>query len=237
MSDPAVPGCVLAVYAHPDDPEVSAGGTLARWADAGAAVHVVITTRGDKGSDDPTADTDALAATRAGEAAAAGRVLGLAATHHLDHDDGDLVDDRALRLEIVRLVRRLRPDIVCCPDPTSVFLGDGYVNHRDHRVTGWAVLDAVAPAAAGVHYFPELRAEGLDPHHVRELWLSGTREPNHWVDIDAAIDRKIEAVLRHASQVPDGGDLLAEFLRDAAADAGRVAGLRCAEAFRRVVLA
>jgi len=237
VSDPAAPGRVLAVYAHPDDPEVSAGGTLARWADAGAAVHVVITTRGDKGTDDPGADTDALAATRVEEAAAAARVLGVAETHHLDHDDGELVDDRALRVELVRLVRRLRPDIVCCPDPTAVFLGDGYVNHRDHRVTGWAALDAVAPAAAGVHYFPELRAEGLAPHRVHELWLSGTREPNHWVDIGATIDRKIEAVLRHASQVPDGGDLLAEFLRDAAADAGRVAGLRCAEAFRRVVLA
>lgn len=237
MTDGAPPGRVLAVYAHPDDPEVSAGGTLARWSDEGAEVHVVVTTRGDKGTSDPNVDPAALTATRGAEAAAAAAVLGVAATHHLDHPDGDLVDDRPLRLELVRLVRRLRPDVVCCPDPTAVFLGDGYVNHRDHRVTGWATIDAVAPAAANPHYFPELRAEGLDPHQVRELWLSGTREPNRWVDIGTTLDRKIDAVFRHVSQVPDAGEFLRDFLRDAAADAGRVAGLRFAEAFRRVVLA
>ncbi|MFM7224119.1 MAG: PIG-L deacetylase family protein [Actinomycetota bacterium] len=237
MTGSGGPRCVLAVYAHPDDPEVSAGGTLARWSDEGAAVHVVITTRGDKGTDDPDADTGALAARRVTEAAAAAAVLGVASTIHLDHSDGDLVDDRALRLEIVRLVRTLRPDVVCCPDPTSVFLGDGYVNHRDHRITGWATLDAVAPAASNPHYFAELRHEGLEPHQVGEIWLSGTREPNRWVDIGATIDRKIEAVFRHRSQVADAGDFLGDFLRDAAADAGRPAGIRCAEAFRRVVLA
>jgi len=235
--DAEIPACALAIYAHPDDPEISAGGTLARWADAGAEVHVVVTTRGEKGTNDPDADLDALARLRVEETAAAARVLRLAGQHHLDHPDGELADDRDLRLELVRLVRTIRPDIVCCPDPTAVFFGDGYINHRDHRVTGWATLDSVAPAAATPHYFPELRAEGLDVHQVRAVYLSGTLEPNLWVDITDTLERKIEALFCHASQLVETGDWFREFLRESAIAAGRAAGVQYAEAFRRISLA
>jgi LmbE family N-acetylglucosaminyl deacetylase len=231
------PQRVLAVYAHPDDPEISAGGTLARWADAGAEVHVVVTTRGDKGTNDPEADLDALVRLRVEETAAAARVLGIAFHHHLDHPDGEIADDRALRLELVRLIRSVRPDAVCCPDPTAVFFGDAYVNHRDHRITGWATLDAVAPAAGNPHYFPELTAEGLETHQVRALYLSGTFEPNVWVDVGTTLERKIEALFCHASQLVETGDWFRDFLRESAIDAGRVAGVQFAEAFRRIALA
>ena len=143
------------------------------------------------------------------------RVLGVT-PHHLDHPDGELADDRALRLELVRSVRAVRPDVVCCPDPTAVFFGDGYFNHRDHRITGWAALDAVAPAAGNPHYFPELRAEGLDVHSVAAVYLSGTLEPNTWVDITATLERKIEALFCHASQLVETGDWFRQFLRDSA---------------------
>lgn len=232
-----IPARVLAIYAHPDDPEISAGGTLARWADAGAEVHVVVTTRGDKGTNDPDADLDALARLRVDETAAAARVLGIAEHHHLDHADGEIADDRALRLELVRLIRSVKPDAVCCPDPTAVFFGDAYVNHRDHRVTGWATLDAVAPAAGNPHYFPELAEEGLATHQVRALYLSGTFEPNIWVDVGATLERKIEALFCHASQLVETGDWFRDFLRESAIDAGRVAGVQFAEAFRRIALA
>jgi LmbE family N-acetylglucosaminyl deacetylase len=232
-----IPERVLAVYAHPDDPEISAGGTLARWADAGAEVHVVVTTRGDKGTSDPDADLDALARLRVEETAAAAAVLGVAAHHHLDHPDGEIADDRALRLELVRLIRSVRPDVVCCPDPTAVFFGDAYVNHRDHRVTGWATLDAVAPAAGNPHYFPELAAEGLGTHQVRALYLSGTFEANVWIDIGSTLERKIEALFCHASQLIETGDWFRDFLRESAIDAGRLAGVPFAEAFRRIGLA
>jgi len=232
-----VPRCALAVYAHPDDPEISAGGTLARWADAGAEVHIVVTTRGDKGTTDPDADLDALARLRVEETDAAARVLGVAGHHHLDHPDGELVDDRALRLELVRLIRRLQPDAVCCPDPTAVFFGDAYVNHRDHRVTGWATIDAVAPAAGNPHYFPELAAEGLGTHQVSALYLSGTFEPNVWIDIGATLERKIEALFCHASQLVETGDWFRDFLRQSALEAGRASGVQYAEAFRRIALA
>jgi LmbE family N-acetylglucosaminyl deacetylase len=232
----AVPGRVLAVYAHPDDPEISAGGTLARWSGAGAEVHVAITTRGDKGTSDPDADLRALTQLRIEETERAAAVLGVAATHHLDHPDGELTDDRPLRLELVRLVRALRPDVVLCPDPTAVFFGDGYINHRDHRVTGWATLDAVAPAAGTPHYFPELRAEGLDIHHVGAVYLSGTHEPNVWIDIGDTLDRKVEALFCHASQLVETGEWFREFLRESALAAGKAAGVAYAEAFRRIVL-
>jgi len=234
--DTQIPRRVLAIYAHPDDPEISAGGTLARWSDAGADVHVLITTRGDKGSNDPDADTEALARTRVEETAAAALVLGVT-PHHLDHPDGELADDLALRLELVRHVRTVRPDVVCCPDPTAVFFGDGYFNHRDHRVTGWAVLDAIAPAASNPHYFPELRAEGLDVHAVSAVYLSGTLEPNTWVDITATLERKIEALFCHTSQLEETGEWFRQFLRDSAEAAGRAAGVTYAEAFRRLAVA
>jgi LmbE family N-acetylglucosaminyl deacetylase len=229
-----VPATALAVYAHPDDPEISAGGTLAAWADAGAAVHVLITTRGDKGTNDPDADTDALAQRRIEETDAASKVLGLAAHHHLTYSDGELPDDLALREQIVRFVRELRPDVVVCPDPTSVIFGDSYFNHRDHRVTGMATLDAVAPAAGNPHYFPQHLREGLTVHEVRAVYLSATLEPNCWIDITGTQERKIDALFCHASQLTETGEWFREFLRERAEEGGRAVGVTYAEAFRRL---
>jgi LmbE family N-acetylglucosaminyl deacetylase len=230
-----VPGRVLAVYAHPDDPEISAGGTLARWADGGAEVHVLVTTRGDKGTSDPGADTLGRASAARGEVAGGARVTA-SRRRHLGYEDGELLDDRALRADIVRAVRTIRPDIVLCPDPTSVFFGDGYINHRDHRVTGWATIDAVSPASGNPHYFPELRAEGLDVHQPRAVYLSGTFEPNVWIDIAATLDRKIEALFCHASQLEATGEWFREFLRESAEAAGSAAGTTYAEGFRRILI-
>jgi LmbE family N-acetylglucosaminyl deacetylase len=230
-----VPASALAIYAHPDDPESSAGGTLAAWADAGAEVHVCITMQGDKGSSDPAADTAALARTRRDETAAAAATLGLAGHHHLDYPDGEIPDDRSVRERIVRLVRELRPEVVLCPDPTAVFFGDSYFNHRDHRVTGWVTLDAVAPAAANPHYFPQHLAGGLDVHKVRAAYLSGTLEPNVWVDVTRTQERKIDALFCHKSQLVETGEWFREFLRERAEEGGRAAGVTYAEGFRRIV--
>jgi LmbE family N-acetylglucosaminyl deacetylase len=226
---------VLAVYAHPDDPEISAGGTLAAWAGAGAAVHVLITTRGDKGSSDPDIDPGELAQLRIEETAAAAKVLGLAGHHHLDYPDGELPDDLSLREQIVRLVRELQPEVVLCPDPTAVFFGDSYYNHRDHRVTGWATLDAIAPASGNPHYFAAHRRDGLGVHHVRAVYLSGTMEANVWVDITSTQERKIDALFCHASQLVETGDWFREFLRERGEAGGRAAGVTYAEGFRRIV--
>jgi LmbE family N-acetylglucosaminyl deacetylase len=234
MVVPEAPARALAVYAHPDDPEISAGGTLATWAAAGTEVWVLITTRGDKGTRDPDADLSALAALRVEETAKAAALLGFAGHLHLDYSDGELPDDQALRGEIVRVVRELRPESVLCPDPTAAFFGDSYFNHRDHRATGWATLDAVAPAAGNPHYFPEHLRAGLSVHQVKTVYLSGTLEPNCWIDISDALERKIDGLFCHASQLTEAGDWFRQFLRDRAEEAGAVAGVKYAEPFRRL---
>lgn len=226
------PRRVLAVYAHPDDADVSCGGSLAKWARDGADVQLVVCTRGDKGTTDPDVDPDVLARRRAVETDEAAAVLGLQAWHGLDHLDGELEDDRTLRSELVGWVRRVRPDTVLCPDPTAVLFGDHYVNHRDHRTVGTATLDAVAPAAARPLYFPEHGPA----HQVSRVLLSGTLAPTVWVDVSTTIESKLQAVACHRSQLDGAGSWATDAVRSRAEDEGRRAGVRCAEAFRLVRL-
>ena len=133
-----VPARALAVYAHPDDPEIACGGTLARWASAGCHVQVMVCTRGEKGSPDPSVDTEELAARRRAEMEASGRVLGLAGRRLLDIDDGELAGTPHVRALLGAAIRELRPDVLLCHDPTAVFFGETYFNHADHRALGWA---------------------------------------------------------------------------------------------------
>jgi len=229
----APPASALAIYAHPDDPAISCGGTLACWAAAGSTVHVVVCTAGDKGTTDPGTDPDVLARSRVAEAERSASVLGVSDTRFLGHLDGELENGSALRRELVEIIRDLRPDAIVSPDPLAVFFGEHHYNHRDHRVVGWAALDAAAPAAALPLYF---RGTGA-AHQVTTAYLSGSLQPSVWVDVTSTIDRKIDAVACHLSQLKDGGDWIASALRDGAADAGRDAGVDYAEPFRRVWLA
>ncbi len=227
-----VPRSALAIYAHPDDPDVSCGGTLAAWAAAGADVRVVLCTDGAKGSTDPGVDPRSLAAQRALEAAEAAGIVGLSGQEFLGYRDGELEDDSELRGALVALVRRHRPEVVICPDPTAVFFGQEYFNHRDHRMVGIATLDAVAPAAALPHYFPN----SGPAHQVTTVLLSGTLEPDVWVDVTDTVARKGAAVGCHRSQFPDGVEWAATAVRLAAEDAGRQAGVTYAEGFKRLRL-
>jgi LmbE family N-acetylglucosaminyl deacetylase len=226
------PATVLAIYAHPDDPDVSAGGTLAQWAAAGSAVHVCICADGDKGSLDPAGVPSQLVARRREEVVASGAVLGVKAHHWLGFRDGELDDERGLIARLVALVRAVRPDVVVTPDPTAVFFGQHYVNHRDHRVVGWAALDAVSPAAGNPHYFPDAGP----PHRVGLLYLSGTLEADVWVDITETIEVKAAAIACHYSQVGDNGEWLRRAVRQRAEEAGRQVMVRFAEGYRRVQL-
>jgi LmbE family N-acetylglucosaminyl deacetylase len=226
------PERALAIYAHPDDPDVSCGGTMAAWAKAGCEVRILLCTDGGKGSSDPGTDVGGLAARRAAESAEAGELLGIAGQECLNYPDGELDDDIGLREALVAAVRRFRPGIVLCPDPTAVFFGQDYFNHRDHRITGMAALDAVAPAAALPHYFPNAGPA----HQVSAVLLSGTLEPDVWVDISSTVDLKGEAVACHRSQFPDGVEWAATAVRLGAEDAGKQAGVPFAEGFRRLRL-
>ncbi len=220
--------CVLAIYAHPDDPEVSCAGTLARWVDEGAAVHLVVCAQGDKGSIADGSDAADLVRNRAAEADAAALVMGLASHDNLGLADGEVENTLALREELVRRIRELRPDVVVSCDPTAVFFGSRYVNHHDHRNVGFAVLDACAPAASSPRYFPDAGPA----HQVSTIYLSGTLEPDTIEDIGTTVDRKVDALCCHRTQVGDEAELVGDVVRRRAASAGSDAGLAYAEAFR-----
>jgi LmbE family N-acetylglucosaminyl deacetylase len=226
----STPRCALAVYAHPDDAEVSCGGSLAQWASAGCDVHLVVCARGDKGSSDPNVDVARLVAGRANEVAEAAKVLGIGEVHSLGLADGEIENDGPLRAELVKITRAVRPDVVVCPDPTAIFFGEHYFNHRDHREVGMAVLDAVSPAASSPLYFPGFGAAWS----VSVVYLSASLEANVLVDISKVIDRKADAILCHRSQLGENGEWFGIAMRERAEEAGRLAGVAFAEAFRRI---
>jgi LmbE family N-acetylglucosaminyl deacetylase len=227
----SVPGRALAIYAHPNDPDVSCGGTLARWAGSGCEVHVLVCTNGDKGTTDASVSPSELAHRRAAEMKKSARVLGIAGHHTLGHPDGELEDGSELREQLVRYVRQLRPEVVLCPDPTAVIFGEDYLNHRDHRVAGFAVLDSLSPAAALPKYFPD----SGPVHEVGTVYMSGTLEATVWVDISSTIAQKVAAVSCHESQVADP-ELADRVVRLRSGNEGRRVGVAYAEAFRRLTL-
>jgi LmbE family N-acetylglucosaminyl deacetylase len=226
------PARALAVFAHPDDPEVACAGTLARWVKLGCEAHLLIANAGDKGSDDPATDPLQLAAVRAEEAREAAEVIGLASVQFLDVPDGDLENTSELRTALIQSVRAIRPDAVIAPDPTSVFFGDRYVNHHDHRALGWAVLDVCGSMAGGALYAP---AAGV-AHQVDTLLLAGTLAPDTWIDIADVLDVKVAALACHASRLGAEPEMAAGVVESRAAEAGEEAGLRYAEGFRRLTL-
>jgi LmbE family N-acetylglucosaminyl deacetylase len=228
-----IPERALAVFAHPDDPETACAGTLARWLAEGTEVHLVVCAVGDKGSLDPDIKPASLAQTRRSEVAAASEELGLTSHEILGFLDGDIDNSAELREMLVTRIRNLRPEVVIAPDPTAVFFGETYVNHRDHRELGWAVLDAVAPASSSPHYFPGAGP----PHQVTAMLLAGTLSPDIWVDISKSLEPKIRAVIAHASQIGEDPNMVAELLRERAESAGRRAGCRFAEEYRLLQLA
>ncbi|MFB3737829.1 MAG: PIG-L deacetylase family protein [Candidatus Velamenicoccus archaeovorus] len=230
-ADPGGP--VLAVFAHPDDAEISSGGTLAKWASAGREVHLLVLTNGDRGSDDPMVERSALARTRAAETAAAARLLGLVDARVLSTPDGELANTPEVREEVVRAIRSIRPATVLSCDPTAWFFENRYYNHADHRTAGAIALDAVFPGAGNPHYFAEHLAEGLTAHPVTDVWLGWTLEPSHHEDVTGFMDAKLRALREHRSQL-EGGMLgfFEEWLPREAAEAGAAIGVEHAESFR-----
>lgn len=229
------PSRVLLVAAHPDDPEFSSGGTIARWAMEGKEISYLLCTRGHKGSSDPRMTMEQLIQIREAEQRAAARALGVREVRFLDFVDGELSPNLKLREAIVREIRRLRPRIVVTHDPTVVYTA-GYINHPDHRAVGTATLDAVYPTARDRLNFPEHEQENLLPHKVKEVYLWGAANPNVWIDITGTIDRKIEALRCHVSQVGEAKQL-AERLRERAKQVGEPQGIPFAEAFFRIEMA
>jgi LmbE family N-acetylglucosaminyl deacetylase len=230
-------GPVLGVFAHPDDAEIAAGGTLAKWAATGRQVHLLVLTNGDRGSQDPALDRAELAATRLRETEAAAAVLGLESVVVFgDVHDGDLQNTTEIRERVVRRIREVRAETVVSLDPTAVFFENRYYNHSDHRNAGWIALDAAYPGSGNPHFFPEHLGEGLAVIDVADVWLGWTNEPTHTEDVTATWSRKIDALAEHASQLAEGIRYFETFLLEEAEEAGRKIGVGRAEEFRRLDL-
>ena len=153
----------------------------------------------------------------------------------LGYADGTVEPTLALRRDLTRVIRRVKPDVVVCSDPTVRYYGNEYMNHPDHRAVASAALDAVFPSAETRGIFPELLMEGLTPHKVKEVFISGANPPDTWIDIGDTLEVKCAALKAHASQVGPG-DWVDALLREWAVRDGKKAGVTHAEAYRRMVL-
>lgn len=226
---------VMVIMAHPDDAEFTVAGTVARWVGEGREAIYLVCTNGNRGSNRPADTPQALAATRQAEQRAACAILGVGEVIFLGYDDGTLQPTLELRRDITRQLRCYRPEAVICSDPTVRYYGNNYLNHPDHRAAGDAALDAIFPSAGTRLIFPELLAEGLDPHSVREVFIHGSLSPDFWVDITETMDVKIAALRAHQSQVKDFAGL-EEMLREWGRREAQGQGMTYAEAFKRVIL-
>ncbi len=229
---------ILAVVAHPDDAELTCAGSLARWASEGDRVFLLVAADGARGGKFRDAD-EAMVHERRTEQGEAATLLGIEKVIHLGFPDGELEDTRELRGALVREVRWIRPDIAVAMDPLTVIYRDTYVNHRDHRMLGIALLDALYPEASNAGYFPEQIEEGLSIHKVPELLLVQSDKPNFWVDVSDTLDLRFDALRRHRSQLtiwPENGEAVIREQREVAEEAGRRHGVHYAEEYRRVLV-
>ncbi len=228
------PKVVLGIAAHPDDLDFGAGGTLAAFAKQGAKVHYLQITDGGKGSADPSVTTDEIVKTRQQEQLAACEAIGGTGVQFLRHPDGELEVTLALKEEIVRVIRTLKPDVVITTDPTVIYdERTGMVNHSDHRAAGLATLDAVYPLARDHLACPKLITEGLAPHKVKTVLMTNFSHQNYFINITDVLDSKFAAVKAHASQIKDY-EAMKQLFTEVATRMGEKAGYTYAEGFVRL---
>jgi LmbE family N-acetylglucosaminyl deacetylase len=226
---------ILCISAHPDDNEFTIAGSVARWAREGRDVGFCLVTTGGAGVNEHTPSNEGLIPIREKETRAAAKILGVKDVILLGYADGTLEPTLAMRRDLTRAIRRFRPDIVVCGDPTVRYYGNEYLNHPDHRAVASAALDAVFPSSETNAIFPELLAEGLPAHKVKQVFISGSLQPDVFVDIARTLPLKCRALKAHRSQVGKG-EWVDQLLAAWAARDGKKAGLRHAEAFKRMVL-
>ena len=229
------PQRVLVIVAHPDDIEFGCAGTIARWVKAGAEVCYVLCTSGDVGIAKPELTRAQVTEIREAEQLAAADVLGVKEVVFLREPDGTLVNTLDLRKRLVREIRRFRPEVVVCLDPTLFFVSSNtYINHPDHRAAGTAAVDAVFPAAGQPHVFEELAAEGLTAHKVRKLYIDSWGNGDTFVNITDTIDLKLAALRKHVSQMGEWDP--EPMLREWSGDAAKGKEMQYAESFRVITL-
>lgn len=229
-----IPESAMAIAAHPDDIEYSCSGTLARWAQAGTRTYYVLCTSGDVGIATAGMTRARAAEIREQESRDAAAIAGASEVVFLREPDGMLQATLELRKKLVREIRRLRPEVVICSDPTVVLASSDYINHPDHRAAGMAALDAVFPAAGQPNLFEELEAEGLKAHKVRKVFVNSWEHSDHFINISMTMDVKIAALRAHVSQL--NGNDPAEMLREWAAETAKGKEMQYAEGFKVIQL-
>ena len=223
---------VLVITAHPDDAEYGCAGSVVRWIREGRSVAYVLCTSGEKGTSDRNVRPEELARLREVEQQAAADLLGVRDVVFLRYPDQGLEDTPAFRKHLVQVIRTFRPDTVVTTDPYRRYLW-----HRDHRIVGQVVLDAAFPFARDHGAYPDLLADGYEPHKVKELLFFGAEDINHYSDISDTIDRKLAALKCHASQMRElKADDLDAWLRQRYKHLAAKSGYELAEAFHRVVM-
>lgn len=202
MPEEEGPKKALIVSAHPDDSEFGAAGTSYLWTQQGWEMHYCVVTDGSKGSEDPKMTKDVLVPLRQKEQRAACEVVGAASVDFLGYTDGEVTYRPEIMRDIVRKIRTIKPYAVISHDPNQI-VRNLFINHPDHRAVGEMTLDAVYPMARNRPTFPELLEEGLEPYSAREVYLWTASDTNFDVDITDVLDKKFEALAKHASQLED----------------------------------
>ena len=215
---------VLVIAAHPDDADISCGGTIARWGREGRSVHYVLCTSGNRGSVDSEMTPERLGEIREAEQRAAAGILGVTGLTFLRHEDCELEETLAFRCELSSLIRTLRPDVLMTHDPWA-----RYRIHPDHRAVGFTALAAIVTAGN------QMLREGPPPHSVGEICLFQTDNPDFWVDITDTFELKLQAIREHRSQTAHSGEAMMKRVREWAETAGKEAGVPLAEGFKAIL--
>jgi LmbE family N-acetylglucosaminyl deacetylase len=222
---------IMLIAPHPDDPEFGAGGTVAAWAADGKSIIYIICTNGNKGSSDIEMTAEKLTYIREEEQREAAKMLGVKKVVFLGHDDQSLEDTPAFRKEIVVQIRTYKPGVVITTDPYR-----RYVWHRDHRICGQAVMDAIFPCARDRLAYPDLIEAGLEPHKVKEIYFFGAEHTNYFSDISSTFAVKMAALRCHKSQVGKFTQEQEDNYRKVLAKNAEGQAYELAETFFRVVL-
>jgi LmbE family N-acetylglucosaminyl deacetylase len=224
---------VLVVTAHPDDSEFGAGGTVAKLVREGKHLSYCVVTNGDKGSSDRGMTPERLVGIREEEQRNAARVLGVETVDFLGFPDCELENTRESRMAVTAAIRRHRPDLIIAQNPNRTKnLG---ASHRDHRTAAEIVLDCVYPLARDHMAFPELLAQGLEPHRVKEVHMMWWDNPELVVDISETIDLKLKALACHVSQLHDMA-AVERRVRERNAQIGKLKGYPYGESFEPIVI-
>jgi LmbE family N-acetylglucosaminyl deacetylase len=217
---------------HPDDAEFGTSGTVAKLTKEGKAVVYVVCTNGDKGTDDTNMLPEKLVKIREKEQLEAAKILGVKDVIFLRHADQALEDTPEFRKEIVKYIRIYKPEIVITADPYR-----RYVWHRDHRIVGRVVLDAIFPYARDVWAYPDFMAKSLLPHKVKEVWLWAPEDKdiNFRSDITETFELKLQALSCHKSQIKEPfKSEMEKWLCKRAKDMAEGEAFKLAEGFHRV---